>query len=52
MIEEDLTINSDKPMGLLKGRRNSKEFLDQIKDSETINLKRPIGSLEGRIQLA
>ena len=47
LIEEDLTTNLDKPMGLFEGSRSPQEVLDQIEGNDTINLNRPIGSLKG-----
>ena len=52
LIDEYLTINSDKPMGSFKGRRSYPEVPDQIEGNDKINLNRPIGLLKGRIQLA
>ena len=52
LIKEDLTINSDNPMGSFKRRRNSQEFIKQIEENEKINLNHPIGYLDVWIQLA
>ena len=52
LIKEDLTIDSDKQIGSLGGRRSSQGDIKQIEGNETINLNEPIGSLEGRRQLS
>ena len=46
------SLISNKPIGLLEGKRSFKRVFKLIKGNETINLNQPIGFLKGMRPLA